>query len=357
MKDKKELMVEFEELKKSIIIFKDDINKIIEILNTVKDNLENYYKLEEYIFNNYDKSERNYEILYNINELINFNNTIKKDINNEKDIESKFKNIYNIFNQMKKNEIRIVLDIKKEDINKNIYFLDNTNGEVPIFINSKNEEHHHDFLRELNESNVELYINNKQYKYKKYFKTEKEGIYEILLKFNVIMKDCSYMFYECSNIAKIDLTAFNTKNINNMSGFFAGCNNLTDINLSNFNTKYVNDMGGMFHLCSNLTNIDLNSFITENVTNLCFMFCACSKLNNIDLSSFNTKNVTNINGMFGYCTNLEKLDLSSFNTKNITLCFKIFGNCENLKEIKLNKNCSSKIINEIDQKQTKIIFI
>ena len=69
MKDKKELMVEFEELKKSIIIFKDDINKIIEILNTVKDNLENYYKLEEYTFNNYDKSERNYEILYNINEL------------------------------------------------------------------------------------------------------------------------------------------------------------------------------------------------------------------------------------------------------------------------------------------------
>jgi len=30
------------------------INKIIEILNTVKDNINNYYKLEEYIINNYE---------------------------------------------------------------------------------------------------------------------------------------------------------------------------------------------------------------------------------------------------------------------------------------------------------------
>ena len=50
--------------------------------------MENYYKLSEYIINNYNQKERNYEILYNINEIIN-NNDIINDINiinNENDI-------------------------------------------------------------------------------------------------------------------------------------------------------------------------------------------------------------------------------------------------------------------------------
>ena len=47
-------------------------------------------------------------------------------------------------------------------------------------------KHFHDNLKELNELNTELYINNKKYKYKKYFIPEKEGIYSILLKFNNI---------------------------------------------------------------------------------------------------------------------------------------------------------------------------
>ena len=42
-------------------------------------------------------------------------------------------------------------------------------------------------LKELNESNTELYINNKKYKYNKYFIPEKEGYYNIVLKFNFII--------------------------------------------------------------------------------------------------------------------------------------------------------------------------
>ena len=91
----------------------DCIVKVMEMLNNVKGNLDECYKLEEYVFNNYDKNERNYEILYNINELINFNNIIIKDINNETNIEDKFINIYNIYKKINKNEIKLLLDIKK----------------------------------------------------------------------------------------------------------------------------------------------------------------------------------------------------------------------------------------------------
>ena len=146
--------------------------------------MENYYKLSEYIINNYNQKERNYEILYNINEIIN-NNDIINDINiinNENDIKNKFNNIFNIYNKIYINEIKLTVKVEKDDVNKEIYFLDNTDEEIAIEgefkgidengepeFNVKKEEHHHDLLKELNESNVELYINNEKYKYQKYF--------------------------------------------------------------------------------------------------------------------------------------------------------------------------------------------
>ena len=65
----------------------------------------------------------------------------------------------------------------------------------------------------------------KKYKYTKSFKPEKEGLYEIKIKFNNKIKDCSYMFFGCSNLTNIDLSSFDTKNIINMSYMFFGCIN------------------------------------------------------------------------------------------------------------------------------------
>ena len=383
--EKNELIEKLNELKKYINIFIENINKIMNVLNNVRENVENYYKLEEYIVNNYDKNERNYEILYNINEMVYFNNIIIKDINNinnENNIENKFINILNINNQINNSEIKITLDIKKEDINKEIYFLDNTDGKVYINTNDK-EEHHHDFLKELNESNVELYINNQKYKYQKYFKPEKEGIYELILKFNINMKDCNFMFYNCKNIINIDFSSFNSKNITNMLSMFEGCTNLTNIDLSSFNTKNVTNMNCLFLGCKNLLNVDLSSFNTDNINSLYCLFENCSNLTNIDLSSFNTKNVTNMAGMFAGCSKLEKINLSSFNVNKVTdmrlmfaKCFNLinidlcsfdinnntnvnhmFKDCSNLKEIKINNHSSEIIKKLINQKITKITLI
>ena len=92
------------------------------------------------------------------------------------------------------NEIRIKLKINDQnDINNDIYFLDNSD-----YKDDKGIKHYHENLKELNESNTELYINNKKVEYKKYFRPENKGIYEIILKFDISIKDCSYMFFNCS---------------------------------------------------------------------------------------------------------------------------------------------------------------
>ena len=366
--EKKDLNITLNELKKYLNIFNENINKIIEVINNVKENMNNYYKLEEYLINNYNKKEINYEILYNINKIINYNDIIINDINtinNENNIQNKFNYINDIYNKINNiddthnkinnNVVKLVIKIEKDDVNKKIYFLDNTKGNIPVGLKSNkksdigfdeiNEEHHHDFLKELNELNTELYINNKKFKYKKYFIPEKEGEYNILLKINILMTDCSFMFYKCKKITNIDLSLFNIQNVANMSYIFAQCVNLTSIELSSFNTQNVINMSGMFVGCSKLENIDLSSFNTENVTSMYGMFTGCFNLTNLDLSSFNTKNVINMAYMFCKCENLKELDLSSFNTQNVIYMAGMFGKCTNLTNINLSSFNTQKVIN------------
>ena len=350
-KEKKDLLKKLEELKKSFNIFNNNINQIIEIFNTIKSNIETLYKLEEGLIKDYNKNETNYEILHNINELISYNNTIIKDINNinkEEKLEKKFINIlsmHNMKNINENNEIKLILNIEKADLNKEIYFLDNTNGD--LYIDGKWENHKHDFLKELNDSNVELYINNIKYSYKKYFIPRKEGKYEIVLKFNINLTDCSFMFYGCTNLINIDLSLFNTKDVVNMGGLFYGCSNLTNIDLSSFNTKKVNIMGGMFYNCSKLEKIDLSSFSTKNVVTMGGMFLGCSKLKDINLSSFDTRNVTDMNGMFYNCFSLETLNLSSFDTKNVTNMSYMFYKCSKLNSMDL-KSFNTKNVTDMN---------
>ena len=373
--NKNELLIKLEELKKSIKIFEDNLIKILEILKNVKNSFENYYKLEEYLFNNYDKNQRYYELLYNINEFLKYNNIIIKDINNinnENRIENKFINILNLYNRInfisnnnincninhidEKNEIKLKLIIKEEDIKKNIYFLDNTSGSV--YMSAYEEEnHYHDFLKELNETNMELYINKKRYKYQKFFIPEQLGIYEILLKFNIRLMDCSFMFYDCKNIIDIDLSSFNTKNANDMRSMFAHCSKITNLNLSSFNTENVTNMSCMFSYCSDLININLSSFNTKKVIDMDAMFWSCSNLTNIDLLSFNTENVKDICWMFNSCSKLAYINLSSFNIKNVYRVCSIFSSCRELKEVKVTKDTYEKLKKEIDNEKIKVKLI
>ena len=146
-----------------------------------------------------------------------------------------YQDIINENNNKTNNEIQLKIKIEEKYINKKIYFLDNTDNKY--YINGKFEEHHHDFLKELNESNTEIFINNNKYNYKKYFVPKKEGIYDIIIKLNIKMKDCSFMFCECNFLTEINLSSFESKDVNNTSYMFYGCDNLSDINLSTFNTK------------------------------------------------------------------------------------------------------------------------
>ena len=241
-----------------------------------------------------------------------------------------------------KNIIIITLNITEEDINKDIYFLSN-NDNFDKETNNSNTS-----LDELNETNSQLYINNTEYKFKKFFNPEKEGIYTIKIESNILMKNCYQMFYKCSNITNIDLSLFNSKNVIDMNSMFGLCHNLTSINLTNFDTKKVSKMQLLFQGCGNLTSLDLSSFDTRNVNDLAGMFSCCSKLRDVNLTSFNISKVKDMSEMFYWCPELTYLDLSSFNISNDNAVdmSKMFICCNGLKKVKLNKNFYQMLIKQ-----------
>ena len=228
----------------------------------------------------------------------------------------------------KENKIIMKIKISKNDINKKIYFLDNTDDIIDGI------KHFHDNLKELNNLNTELYIDNKKYEYNKYFIPEKEGIYTILLKFYTDIKDCSFMFYDVKNVTNIDFSSFVNKKVTNMSYMFSWCISLNSLQgISNWDTKNVTNMSYMFAECRSLISLpDISTWDTQNVTNMSLMFCGCISLISLpDISKWNTKNDINISGMFYKCSLLKSLpDISKWNTKNVANMSYMFYNCSSL---------------------------
>ena len=77
-------------------------------------------------------------------------------------------------------------------------------------------------------------------------------LFYILYSFKNNLTRTCYMFYDCSSLINLDLSNFNTQNVNDMSFMFSFCNSLISLDLSNFNTQNVTDMDYMFDGCESL---------------------------------------------------------------------------------------------------------
>ena len=333
------------ELKIYINKLKNEINEIIIKLKDIIYNIEIY----KYISNNINKSKkRNYQILNNKTEFIKYNNKIIndiKDINNDDNLNNKFKNIMKIYEEMNENfnYIKGEKKKKKEDINRDIRII-NSFEESGDKYGAENYKYKNE--NEIKKCNIK--INNKMIQFNYFNKFKEEGNYKIKYIFNENITNMSYMFKGCNALININLSNFNTQNITNMRHLFCNCYSLRNINLSNFNTQNVTDMNSMFCRCRSVTNINLSNFNTQNVTDMSSMFCDCHALRNINLSNFNTQNVTSMAFMFGSCRALTNINLSNFNTQNVTNMSHLFIGCKEIININLS-NFNTQNTTDINQ--------
>ena len=158
----------------------------------------------------------------------------------------------------------------------------------------------------INENNIDIYINDKKIKFNYKYKSNEKGNIKVKFIFNKLLTSTCCMFRGCSSLKSIDLSSFNSTNVKDMRRMFSGYSSLKSIDLSSFNSTNAKDMRGMFWNCSSLQSLDLSSFNTTNIKDMSDMFLGCSSLQSIDLSSFNTTNVKDMRDMFCGCPSLKK---------------------------------------------------
>ena len=274
-----------------------------------------------------DIQQKRNKVIINENKFININNSNKY---SKKKASYEFKNEINcIYNKKDKESINLLHDFKL-----NVSYLGDE------FIKLYEESY-----KNINENNVEIYINNKKINFNYKYENNEIGQINVKFKFNKLLTSTSYLFHKCSALESIDLSSFNTNKVNDMSHMFSECCSLKSLDLFSFNTNKVNDMSYMFDRCSSLKSLDLCSFDTNKVTNMSGMFKGCSSLKLIDLSSFNTNNVYNMSEIFYECSSLKSLDLYSFNTNNVNDMSYMFYGCSSLKSFDLSSFNTNKVTN------------
>ena len=237
-----------------------------------------------------------------------------------------------------KNIIILILEIKPEEVNKEIFFFDNYK-----YMNTNNIKREKGFLQEIEsiKSKIKLNIINpndeiNQIPFDNKFIPKEEKTHLIEIEFPEQIKDLSYMFYGCINITDIDLSNFDFNNAINMNDMFNYCINLKNIRFPKIPIKNIINTSYMFNYCKNLLSIDLSEMSTENVISMAGMFQHCEHLQIIDLSNFDINNNTQLSCMFNDCYELEKIIFSNkFNTKNVAYMPWMFYGCENLTTLDL----------------------
>ena len=152
----------------------------------------------------------------------------KEEINNNKN------EIICVYNKKDKDEINILYDYKNNSLEKNY------------------KESYNEAKNNINEENIEIYVNDKKIKFNYKYESDEIGPITIKFKFKKLLTSTAFMFLFCESLESIDLSSFNTNNVTNMSGMFSVCESLKSIDLSSFNTNNVTDMSCMFLGCKSL---------------------------------------------------------------------------------------------------------
>ena len=159
------------------------------------------------------------------------------------------------------------------------------------------------------------------------------------------VKNMEYMFIGMTKIQNLNLNWENESDVTNTRGMFSGLKLIKSLNLSNLDTRNVVNMSAMFENMSSLEGIQFGEkFITKNVTTMGGMFSNDVELKTLDLSRFDTSNVTNMEYMFSHASKLTTLNLSNFNTSKVTNMSNMFSRMYSLTVLNLSSFDTSKVI-------------
>jgi len=143
-----------------------------------------------------------------------------------------------------------------------------------------------------------------------------------------LVTSLEYMFYDCTNIAEIDFTIWDTSNVLSMYYMFYRAYKVGDLDMSALNVSSVQNMQRMFRKNSGLTSFTTTGWNTGSVTSFLGMFDACSNLTLLDISHWDFSSVTSMAIFVNGCGNLATLTVGTALTNSTCVDYNnAFLNC------------------------------
>ena len=132
---------------------------------------------------------------------------------------------------------------------------------------------------EFNKKNVEIIVNNSKINPDNY-KFQKTG--EMYVQYNLLGKEFSmdYMFKDIQNLLRVEMISDKNMSITSMISSFENCENLRYFKIEGFLTNSIKSMKKLFYN-SHINEINMTDFDTKNVEDMSYMFA------NADFDTYN----------------------------------------------------------------------
>lgn len=370
----------------------DEIKNMIEVFNKILETINTFYEINEKIYKNYDKENRNYQIIQNLLK-INYNlseeNEVFQDINkilNENKYEKKMKHTFRLYERIYGTD-EILGNYDNNEDNTNINLNLNLNNIINKSSklrsarggggsNTKREGHQNimtikysasddvpkgeirlfgkEFVRN-NKENCIIFVDNEKKELCEFFTYTQDEIDDNLLEVKLLetkpIQDMSYMFANCEALSLLpDFHKWDVSQVREMRYLFSGCCNIVSFpDLSEWDTSNVVNMSYMFSHCESLKMLpDLSKWDVHKVNNMCCMFNHCVSLTKLpDISKWKMNSAINISYMFNGCCSLPSFpDINEWNTNNVTNMSYLFYGCSKLTSLPdINSWNTSKVTN------------
>lgn len=131
---------------------------------------------------------------------------------------------------------------------------------------------------------------------------------------NINLEKCTSLsgfFSGLSNLEYLDLSNLNVSNATSFR-MFGGCNALKELKIDGLKSNTTN-IDEIFKDLRGLESIEITDWDTPNLNSVQRMFDCCIKLSDINISGLKKIHLSSASGMFSNCSSLKELDLSEFN--------------------------------------------
>ena len=157
------------------------------------------------------------------------------------------------------------------------------------------------------------------------------------------------MFQGCESLTTLDLSGWNTKNVQYLTSTFQGCAGLKTLNVSTWDTRNVKGMVYAFSDCDVLETVDISKWNTSKCTSIAGMFEDSVSIKNLDMATktvtradgttytaWDVSKVESLNATFRNCESLPYVDVSKWNVGSVEDMLNLFAGCDVLDGINVS---------------------